>query len=474
MTTNFPRKHKEKTMFNTTLLHTMASCTTSLVGINRNDDFSKPITLALLFIATPLFFFAPTEVGAQRLPTNESFYYTDSIRNVTRPVTGITGRNSGADSETLERQIEQLSMAGGGTLVLRKHRRSDFIYLNDVMMRSNVHLKIASGVTIRLFETTRPSNPVIFRLQSGIENVAITSIEEDSTDMGDWFQVDLTNTSRRVRFINCIGVSNFKIAGILVFDNATEFSNIEFNIDTSSQSRRDGNLPTNGVVKNVLSMGNHVGYGVVQIRAGRRILFKNLEGFGGVTLRIESGFAVRINRSAATIEDIVGRGITIRDGDSALTLSPHRVNQGVVDIRGIRSFNSGTAVQLAAGFLDNKGGVNNRGSFSPLSVVRGISRVRGGRGAQVKTKDFKLYPCGEQARLRRNQFDQPDGESTTGRSLAAVRSSADSRNGCIAGCYRIRLALPSASRVSGVVGSRSGSDVIVYSGGNSRDTYDCP
>jgi len=374
---------------------------------------------------------------------------------------------------------------GGGFVIISKVEGEPYIYLRDIIMRSNVHLKIMPDVIIRPFKGIdelgrgRPGNIVIidFGRTSSIENVAVTAFDEDSTDADDWFKVELTGKPDgeldRLRFIDAISVRNFKISGLSIEDNNSVFSNLEFNINPQSESVVPGDIPTDGVVKNIQSTNNHVGYGITQMRAGKNILFRNLDGDGGITLRLESGFAFGISSAIATIDNIVGREITVRNGDAAVVLSPHRVNQGVVDVRGIRSFNSTYAVQIAAGFLDNKGDVDNVGIFSENSVIADIEVVAGGDSAQVKSKDFKLYPCSAQTTLNATEHNQPDGESTVGPSLAVVRHGADVTHSCNSnpnsrqGCYNINLTLPDDAQVSNTLLDQQ----IVYI---AEDSQQCP
>ena len=59
------------------------------------------------------------------------------------------------------------------------------------------------------------------------------------------------------------------------------------------------------MVSNISSTGAFAGYGLVQLRSGKDIRFKNLWGEGGVTLRLETGddgngYAGNINGSNIT------------------------------------------------------------------------------------------------------------------------------------------------------------------------------
>jgi len=343
------------------------------------------ITLLLLMVTF--------ETTAQsRLGANEASFYTNRI-GPQRKMLRLTGANNGNDSRTLNNEITRMSNQGGGIIRLLKPNNRPYIYLRNVALKNKVHIKIASNVTLRpWFGGSRPKNVSIFDfgLTSRIRDVAITCERENSTNSNDYFKVLLSGgSSERTTMVFSHAVTNFKISGIKFTDSNTVFSNLEFNLN-STQSRAAGDISNKGLVKNIISFKNHVGYGIVQVRAGKNILFKNLEGEGGVTLRIESGFIPAIRSKQATIDRIVGRNITVRKGDAAVMLSPHRVNQGRVDVSGIKAFNSTVAAQIEGGFLDKKGGVNNLGTFKTNSFIGDFKQIRGGNNAQVKSKDYPL------------------------------------------------------------------------------------
>ncbi len=386
-------------------------------------------------------------VHGQALSTKEVDYYTNRIGPLRR-VVSLTGANSGADSDTLNRIIRNVYHGGGGIITVGVSTSQNIAYLREVDMRNKVQLRFRSNVRLRPYTNGRGATANITMIRMGtiggrVRDVAITSVNENSTRRSDWFTVQLNGGSRaRQKFIDVQRARNFKISGIRITDSNTVFSNIELNPSPSVRlSRADGDIPTDGVIKNIVSTDNYVGYGIVQARAGRRVLFRNLDGEGGVTLRLESGIS-GLRSKAATIENLVGRDIVIRNGDAAVNLSPHRIDQGRVDVRAISAYNSGFAVQIAPGFLDNKPStVNNIGVFDSRSVIDNIRIVKGGTGAQIKEKDFVLYPCQAQRAIR-NRFRTSTGTSAPGRSIATVRGDAN---------YAIELTLPPNRLVTGTV-----------------------
>lgn len=405
-------------------------------------------------------------LNSQRLSDVEADYYDASKIGSNSETVILTGNDTGDDSDILNAAINNVSNHGGGVLTIPKVVGKEFIYLRNVDLKDNVHIKISPQVVIRpWYGGKRPNNIIVFGLgkSTPVKNVAITSTIEDSSNPSEYFTVELPGgDTERVKFLEIKSCLNFKVSGIKFLDSQTVFSNIECNLP-NNQSREEGRLPTNGLIKNILSYKNHVGYGVVQIRAGKNILFKNLDGEGGITLRIESGIPSVVTSSEASINNVVGRNLIVRNGDAVAVLSPHRINQGKIDLSGIQAFNSTNVIQLAAGFLDAKGGVDNFGVFSSDSYIDDITKVSGGFGAQIKDKDIALYPCNMQQEIYNNQGNDSDGESTIGKSLSVVRNSANATNGsCQNGCYNINLTLP---KVSDVTNTALGNHkMVVYPG----------
>ena len=416
----------------------------------------------------------PTPGPTKVLSENEADYYTNNIPNVNFTVAGLIGVSLDGletmdDSNRLNQAISELSNRGGGALTIEAVPGQTHIYLREVVLQSNVHLKIASNVTIRPYyglpNGGEVTNTLIFDvgMTFAVENVAITPVNEDSTNPADWYKVDVTggdeNNGKGLRVIFAAAVNNFKFTGMSVTDSVTRFSNIGFNsIDESV--RQIGVMPFNGVVKNMVTTNNHVGFGLIQARSAINVIFKNLDSDGGIALRLESGQVAET--AEASLDKIVGRDIVSRNGDAALNMSPHRITQGVVDVRGISAFNSTHAVQIAAGFFDNKPStVNNLGTFASSSVIAEIRQVMGGQTAQVKSKDFGAYECDIQNDVQA-RFDAAGRESVSGPSIAVVRDNADPAFQCVPGtngCYTVNLVLPNSANVTG---THLGDDLIFH------------
>ncbi|WP_282122107.1 hypothetical protein [Algibacter mikhailovii] len=376
------------------------------------------------------------EITSDRLTDNEDRFYVNKIP-LTEIVASLKGDCSTQDSQLLNEQIEALSNAGGGVIKIQ----NGTYCIKSVQLRSNVHIKIDSDVVIQpdLSGNVAGKNINMFLVGENfyVENVAITNSDEDNTDPSTWFKGEIPSGDNiGVRFVEFGHVNNFKFSGLSLTDNYSRFSNIVLNLPASNNVDE---ASSNGVIKDVVMTGMHVGYGVVQMQTGKSVLYKNLDGQGGVTLRVETGAAATNQINKVTVNDVVGRQLTSRNGDAAFNMSPHRVDQGRVDIEGVVSINSTHAVQIAAGFIGNKPGlIERKGTFDSRSYIGNIT-VTGGVGAQIKSKDFKYFDCDDRRALIL-KCQNPDNESTQGHSIGAVRDNAAAEGGCTGpdnGCYEV-------------------------------------
>jgi len=376
------------------------------------------------------------ETTSDRLSDNEARFYTNKIPNTEVTVT-LNGNCSSADSQKLNQEITTLSNAGGGIIRIKK---GNYCFIN-VILKSNIHIKIDSDVTIEpdLSGNTAGRNLNMFRVGEDflVENVAITNSDENNTDISTWFKGNIpVGDYNGVRFVEFSNARNFKFSGLNLTDNYSVFSNIVLNLASSANVDE---IPIGGVVSNIKMTNLHVGYGVVQMQTGKSVLYKNLDGKGGVTLRVETGAAATNQVNKITVDDVVGRDLKVSFGDAAFNMSPHRVDQGRVDIERIIAVNSTHAVQIAAGFISNKPNlINSKGTFDSRSFIGDIT-VTGGNGAQIKSKDFKYFDCEDRKTLI-SKCQNPDNESTFGKSIGAIRDNASAKSGCSGsgnGCYDV-------------------------------------
>ncbi|XMO85914.1 hypothetical protein AAFN75_14075 [Algibacter sp. AS12] len=322
------------------------------------------------------------------------------------------------DSKELQKAIDCISEKGGGKLIIPKGNYS----FTDIVLKSNVHIEIDSDAVIRPFKRSNNKNYFIFLLSSDtkepIENASVVGVNGQ-------FTIDLSHTEhKKVRCFSIRNVHNFKLSNFKIIDNYTLFASLEFlpleikNGDKLYSSK-------NALIKNIDGLGiADYGYGLVQVRTGKNMLFKNLSGIGGTTLRLEGHLKIlRAFGGKDNMEHIIGRGIRCEKGNSALMLSPHYIHNGLVDIRDISGIGCGFAVRIETGFAnkDEKVLGLKPGYFSPESVVSNVKATFASSEAQIKPKHYKFMPCNLRELISEKPITPfPHGDSYNGPSIAAV------------------------------------------------------
>ncbi|WP_346883881.1 T9SS type A sorting domain-containing protein [uncultured Algibacter sp.] len=421
----------------------------------------KPTIITFLLILISSFSFS------QRLDLTETRFFEDNIPDTRVDVNNLTGAKTTTDTNTLNQLIEQTSNSGGGTIYIEPHNGNSVFYLNQVALKSNIHLKISPSVTIVNLPVN--VNSTVFNVgDTGfVENVAITSTAENSQDKASAFKARLEGgPTRAISLIALRYVRNFKVSGIDIIDDNTKFNNIVMNLSKSNDKTQ---IATKGTIQHIYSINNHVGYGAIQTQSAITTLFKNINCTGGTALRIETGSKSIGEDNIKTVDDLLAKGIRNTDGLCAVDLSPHRVDQGQVDVTNVSSIGSTYTAIISGGFKDRRNGVDNLGTFSDKSYIE-ITGSVAGNNAQIKGKDFLFYNCMTREELKLRAKDNPDAESTHGKSIAVVRHSADPNNGCSStgsnprGCYSPTIVFPSDSNIIGSFERTGRSKNFVYDG----------
>lgn len=297
------------------------------------------------------------------------------------------------DSAQMQRAINDISKNGGGKLIIPAGNYS-FI---DIEVKSNIHIEVHSAAVIRPTEYLEMSkngkfkNYKIFSFGSKAsiaENVLFTSNEKTKR-----CTIDLTQaTNKRVAVFALRNIENFLFSDISIQDNQTVFSSFTLGVTTHKEGHF---FPRNGIIKNCTTTNADYGYGLVQVQAGKNILFKNISGQGGVTLRLETGETKMNNLQKGGVHDIFGYNIECHDGNAGVMISPHAMHNGIVTIDGVTTTNCGFGVRIGAAFISKKyrqdiGLIN--GTFDPKSSVKNVKSTFG-ETAQVKPKHFKYIPA---------------------------------------------------------------------------------
>lgn len=360
-----------------------------------------------------------------RLLDNENLFYT-AVSNSNYNKNFVTDYGADAifstdNSTKLQEAIDDVSANGGGILIIPEGNFS----FDDVHLKSNVHIEIDENAVVRPTDRDDTKNYSIFHLgtknQLPIENISITGVN------GNRFKVDFTQVNNlNVQVVNCNKVSNFVISDILVEDIYTKFSAVTMGGDMYNDSYV---FPKNGIVKNIHINNAHYGYGTVQTQSAENILFKDLSGVGGATLRLETGFTGLNNLQivgqprVGGLDKIVGRNISCTDGNSAVMVSPHAMHNGVVDIEGVVADGAGFAVRIESGFISNKYdqtiGLTD-GTFE-FVYVKDVKATYG-ENAEIKSKHFGWYPAQISDPTVKSSYDDA---ISIGPSIAAILADAN-------------------------------------------------
>lgn len=317
------------------------------------------------------------------------------------------------DSAKLQQAIEEVSRRGGGRIVIPS---GDYCLAN-VILKSNVHLELDAGVTIRPPVTIGKTNKGTFRsyVVFGLPGEPASPVENVSVaGQNGSFTVDLRGCENPgSRVVSIQHAKNFMIANMRVEDDYSKFSAVVLN---------GANGAENGIVKNIHVSNADYGYGVVQMQTGVNILFKNLYGKGGATLRFEShNHDLRDTGNADVIDRIVARDIRSECGNAAIMLSPHFVTNGTVDLENITAIGSGFAVRIENGFTTKEEAALGLkpGSFDSRTSLRNVKAVFSETGAQLKSKHYKYMPLDLQKKVSKSPI-RPGGKSFHGPSIAVV------------------------------------------------------
>ncbi len=310
---------------------------------------------------------------------------------------GVNCSDENEDTQKLQAAIDELSAKGGGVIYIPRGT----YYIYEVRMKSNVHIQIESGATLKpfykgdvkrfTFFTFRGSKTVNGKeVSDQIENVSICGVNGR-------FNIDLTtNTRERQSYpFGFSSVKNFMVSDITILDAKTPFPLLVFGPDNGKNPDIFG--PTNGTIKNISAFNCHYGYGVVQAHCGKKLWFENLYGLGGVTLRFETGAAAMNDTQFSGLFDCIGKDIVCENGNAAVMIAPHSMHNGVVQIDGVKSIGAGFAVRTEGGYISDKyknpapGVVLDGGSFADGCFVKNVVAIYGNE-AQVKPKHTGFYP----------------------------------------------------------------------------------
>lgn len=386
-----------------------------------------------MYLILVLFLIGTVNVNSQTLPVDNTFF---------NPTYGIGSAiisesvGTGDDTQLFNNAIAALNAVGGGKLIVN----AGTYRVLEVDLKSNVHLEINSGVTIIPVNPLVDKNNALFNadLNTGIENFSFIGVEGK-------FNIDLSSLAStiRIRVISFKYCSNFKVANFHIIDGNTEFSSLAFgsnyattNIDGNKRINLIRGVPNHGIIENISMINGHYGYGLVQVQGGNNLLFRNLNSVGGVALRLETGFDLLQYTEAydfnlIKLENIWARNIECTNGQSALQLSPHTLNQGYFNVDGVVGTSCEAAVVWSSGFTTDEQEANGLtpGSFNTISKIRNVTSTFGQNAQLHHVKRLRYIPCA--LRVERvggigiSKTLNVDGESRMGPAIGAVIRQAD-------------------------------------------------
>ncbi|WP_370978390.1 carbohydrate-binding protein [Agaribacterium sp. ZY112] len=354
----------------------------------RNKPIKSKLKNNLLYAtATLSLAFAQSALSLQ-----ESDFYTASHSSASVNLVndyGVDNNFATDDSQALQRAINDISSSGGGIIKIPSGNYS----FAKVKMKSDVRLEIDSAATIRPSHVAS-GNYSIFDFgnfdKSTVKNVSIAGVNGQ-------FKIDLRNVvNGNVFAFTFSRTENFNVENVYIHDKNTKFQSFGFGHTTVNSNHY---VPRNGLIKNAHAENTHYGYGLVQIQAGENILFKDISGTGGVTLRLESGWSVmnKIQPASRTpkIDAIYARNVSCQDGQAALFLMPHTIDQGFFDVRDVTSNSCEFAVKTEKGWVNQNfyaGMGLTEGSFSEDSIVDNIKSTYG-HTAEIRAIMQRFIPC---------------------------------------------------------------------------------
>lgn len=291
------------------------------------------------------------------------------------------------DSEQLQKAINTISNKGGGKLIVPKGNYT----FSDIKMKSNVHIVFDSEAIIR--PSIREEVKKNFQMFSfGFKADVVENFSLTSSNPNKNYTIDLTHTNNyNVTVFAVRNVDNFMFSNVLIEDVQTKFSSFTLGV---TDYKGNHFFPRNGVIKNATTTNADYGYGLIQSQAAKNVYFKNIGGQGGVTLRLETGETKMNNLQIGGNHDILVKNVECHDGNAALMISPHSMQNGIVTVDGVTAVNCGFGIRIGGGYVAKKYKQDiglKAGTYDSRSSIKNVT-VTFGRTAQVKPKHMMYIP----------------------------------------------------------------------------------
>ncbi|MGA9637876.1 hypothetical protein, partial [Flavobacterium sp.] len=150
---------------------------------------------------------------------------------------------------------------------------------------------------------------------------------------------------------------------------------------------------------------------------------------GGATLRLETGAIGKayLTDKLIKIDQVYGKNIVCKNGQAAITLSPHTIINGKVFVDDLTAISCEAGAIIASGFLSEKKGQKDEngamiegyelGVFDPSSVISNLKVVYG-TTAQLRGSRRGFVPCNQRNLV--NPEYNTDGESYQGPTVTGL------------------------------------------------------
>ena len=278
---------------------------------------------------------------------------------------------------------------------------SGFYRLANVPLNvSNVIVYVEPAVTFAPYEKGLNSNnvPPIFSI--GLTKAFAYNVSMIG-DASNPFTIDLNNNTiaspAKLVGIKLKGINGFMLANINIKINgnltgAGERSGISFTHNNVNNS--NGKLiryhPMNGKVINITASDYIYGYGLSQMQSGENIYLENLDGTGGITLRLETGSG----NQDGYVNNITAYNVIGRNCHAAFMSAPHSQKNGYFEVHNV------TAYSCLMGYSYGGGYTESPGHFKNGSIVDGLIAYYGTTAQINKTPTGQpvmgpaCTPCG--------------------------------------------------------------------------------
>lgn len=354
-----------------------------------------------------LFFAAFLALNITANAQNESDFYKEVEYKMNKDFVKDYGADNDFttdDSDLLQKVINELSKNGGGKL----HIPAGNYTFAEVKVKSNIHLEFDPKAVVRTTDGVKNKkgkykNMRVFSF--GYKSDVVENVKVSSSKTGKKFTIDITTSANKsIAVFPLRNVKNFLFQDVLVKDDNTRFSAFTLGLTAYNSGYFS---PRDGVIKDCNIENADYGYGLVQAQAAKHVLFKNISGQGGVTLRLETGESKMNNLQKGGLFDIFANDVECHDGNAALMISPHAMQNGIVTIDGVTAVNCGFAVRIGNAYVAKKYDSTldlKPGTFDSKSSLKNVTSTFG-TSAQVKPKHFIYIP--EKYQTKERTADTP-------------------------------------------------------------------